>query len=76
MREVGKVLWISERDGNGIIIAANGNEYYFDTSVCRDFKDIKRNDIVNFNNDESSGCLVAKQVLKRELKWRLIYTKY
>ena len=24
MREVGKVLWISERDGNGIIIADKG----------------------------------------------------
>ena len=68
MRMIGKVLWISERDGNGIIITELGNEYYFDTSVCKDFKDIKRNDTVSFNNDELSGCLVAKQVLKREPK--------
>ena len=68
MKEVGKVLWISQRDGNGIIIADNGNEYYFDTSVCKDFKDIKRNDTVSFNNDELSGCLVAKQVLKESSK--------
>ena len=27
MRMIGKVLWISERDGNGIIIADNGNKY-------------------------------------------------
>ena len=69
MRMIGKVLWISERDGNGIIIADNGNEYYFDTSVCRDFKDIKRNDTVSFNMGNISNCLVAKQVLKRELIW-------
>ena len=68
MRMIGKVLWISERDGNGIIIADNGNEYYFDTSVCRDFKDIKRNDTVSFNMGNITNCLVAKQVLKRELK--------
>ena len=68
MRMIGKVLWISQRDGNGIIIDDNGNEYYFDTSVCKEFKDFKRNDIVSFNSDELSGCLVAKYVLKRELK--------
>ena len=68
MRMIGKVLWISERDGNGIIIADNGNEYYFDTSVCRDFKDIKRNDTVSFNNDVLGDCIVAKHVLKGELK--------
>ena len=59
MRMIGKVLWISQRDGN---------EYYFDTSVCKDFKDIKRNDTVSFNMGNLSSCLVAKQVLKRELK--------
>ena len=68
MRMIGKVLWISERDGNGVIITELGNEYYFDTSVCKDFKDIKRNDIVSFNMGNLSNCLVAKQVLKRELK--------
>ena len=68
MRMIGKVLWISQRDGNGIIIVDNGNEYYFDTSVCKDFKDIKRNDTVIFNSDELSGCLVAKQVLKERTK--------
>ena len=68
MRLIGKVLWISERDGNGIIIADNGNEYYFDTSVCKDFKDIKRNDTVIFNSDRLSQILVAKQVLKESSK--------
>ena len=76
MRMIGKVLWISERDGNGIIIADNGNEYYFDTSVCKDFKDIKRNDTVSFSMGNISNCLVAKQVLNESSKWRLIYIKY
>jgi len=29
----GKVLWVSEKDGNGIIVDPIGNEFYFDISV-------------------------------------------
>lgn len=30
----GKVLWFDQRDGNGIIIDAEGNEYYTDSSIA------------------------------------------
>jgi cold shock CspA family protein len=33
MKIVGKILWWDKRDQNGIIVDAQGNEYYFDISV-------------------------------------------
>ncbi len=33
MKIVGKVLWWDRKDLNGIIVDAQGNEYYFDISV-------------------------------------------
>ena len=36
----GTVLWWSERDGNGIIVDSDRNEYYFDSSVREDEGDI------------------------------------
>ena len=44
----GKVLWISQRDGNGIILDEHKNEIYFDSSTFKDFDKIKRNDKVEF----------------------------
>lgn len=35
MEKIGKVLWWSSRDKNGIIIDPRGNEYYFDESVLK-----------------------------------------
>lgn len=30
-----KLIWFSERDGNGIVQDTDGNEYYIDTSVLK-----------------------------------------
>lgn len=60
----GKILWKSERDGNGIIITSDKKEFYFDTSVCLGFKSLKSNDLVSFEqNDKIKDCLCAKNVL-------------
>lgn len=46
---IGRVLWWSEKDENGIILDANGNEFYFDRSVLKNI--VKHNDIVEFNKN-------------------------
>ncbi len=33
MEIIGRVLWWSKKDENGVILDAHGNEYYFDRSV-------------------------------------------
>lgn len=35
MELIGSVLWWSDKDGNGIIIDSNRNEFYFDISVLK-----------------------------------------
>ena len=61
---IGFVLWWSDRDENGVIEDAQGNEYYFDRStVCSSYKgNIKRNDIVEFKKDRVSSLLCGKSV--------------
>jgi len=47
----GKIMWISQRDGNGVLLAdVDGYtlEFYFDSSVFKDFKGSKRGDKVSF----------------------------
>ena len=41
-----KVLWISEKNGNGICIDNSGNECYIDSSI-NGFEQLKRNDQVD-----------------------------
>lgn len=58
----GKILWISKRDGNGIILL-DKKEVYFDSSVCLNFAILKPNDIVIFEyNDKIKDCICAKNV--------------
>lgn len=62
MELIGRVLWWSERDENGIIVDPNGNEFYFDRSVLKlkNKQQIERNSIVIFNyNDSIKDCLCA-----------------
>ena len=41
-----KVLWTNKKNGNGILVDSNKNEYYIDSSIpC--FNLIKRHDTVN-----------------------------
>lgn len=59
----GKILWISDRDRNGIILI-NKIEYYFDASVTFRFDHLKRGDHVTFNlNENIKGCRCAKNVI-------------
>ena len=58
----GKVLWYSQRTGNGIIVDDKNNEHYFDKSVCKDHDKIGRGDSVSFDAGRLSGVLVARNV--------------
>lgn len=65
MELMGRVLWWSERDENGIIVDPQGNEFYFDRSVLklRPRQSIKRKSVVTFNwNNSIQDCLCAKNV--------------
>ncbi|MBT4791830.1 MAG: hypothetical protein HON90_09690 [Halobacteriovoraceae bacterium] len=65
MELIGRVLWWSERDENGIIVDTTGNEFYFDRSVLKlkPRQVIKRNSVVTFNyNSSISDCLCAHKV--------------
>lgn len=65
MELIGRVLWWSERDENGILVDPHGNEFYFDRSVLklRPKQQIKRNVVVTFYYNESiSDCLCACKV--------------
>ena len=62
--KVGKVLWWSERDRNGVITDSKGNEYYFDSSVA-DLKKVKKLDrgaVVLFEPSRCDEILAAKSV--------------
>lgn len=59
---IGRVLWWSDRDENGIIVDHKGNEFYFDRSVLnlKKSQSIKRKSVVTFNINQSiSDCLCA-----------------
>ena len=59
---IGKILWWSDRDQNGIIVS-DGKEYYFDRSVIRDSFPIKRGKFVTFwPNNRIRDCLCATDI--------------
>lgn len=71
MELIGRVLWWSERDENGIIVDPKGNEFYFDRSVLKLSKkqQIKRNSLVTFRyNKKINNCLCACNVSLPALK--------
>lgn len=62
---VGRVLWWSNRDENGIIVDPLGNEFYFDRSVLKSNVRLKiaRNKLVYFKvNTSITDCLCAHKV--------------
>ncbi len=66
MELIGRVLWWSEKDENGIIVDLNGNEFYFDRSVLKlkANQQIKRHQVVTFVYNESiKDCLCACNVV-------------
>lgn len=65
MELIGRVLWWSERDENGIIVDPNGNEFYFDRSVLnlKQRQTIKDEALVTFSyNSSIKDCLCACNV--------------
>jgi len=61
---LGKVLWWSERDGNGVICDSDGNEFYFDSSVVKLKKRQKLDceTLVIFTPSRCDKILAAKEV--------------
>jgi len=62
----GRILWISKRDGNGIMLAEINNktyEVYFDKSVFPEFDEAKSNDIVSFNHVVTGGCNCGRDLV-------------
>ena len=65
MELIGRVLWWSQRDENGIIVDPMGNEFYFDRSVLnlKPRQQITRKSVVTFHiNNNISDCLCACNV--------------
>jgi hypothetical protein len=61
----GKILWLCNRYGNGIILADIEGytvEIYFDSSVFPEFKDAKPKDIVSFTPNVVSRVNCAREV--------------
>lgn len=61
---VGKVLWWSEKNENGVIVDPQGNEYYFDRSVIelKKRQKLERNSWVTFKPARCDEVLSAKSV--------------
>ena len=59
-----KVLWISEKNGNGVCLDNSGNECYIDSSIVG-FNQLKRNDVVSGNIDRLSGVLCVRSLLSK-----------
>lgn len=66
MKIVGKILWWDQKDQNGIVVDANGNEFYFDISVveARRTTNLKPRTVVQFQiNASMDGVACAKCVI-------------
>lgn len=63
-QQLGKILWWSERDKNGIIVDTVGNEFYFDSSVVllRKRQQLNNGSLVLFSPSRCDQVLVAKDV--------------
>lgn len=61
---LGKVMWWSTRDENGVILDSWGNEYYIDRSTLkpRQMAKIKRGSVLYFRWSRVQDTLVAKSV--------------
>lgn len=69
---IGKVLWWSNRDQNGVIIDSRGNEYYFDRSVItsKSLAKIENGMFVTFEFDRCENLLTAKNLIVAKSKDR------
>ena len=76
MKIVGKILWWDQKDQNGVVVDASGNEYYFDISVVegRQNHNLKHGSVVKFQKNESItsiSCAKSVQLPPRKSKERL-----
>jgi hypothetical protein len=63
-KSLGKIIWWSERDENGVLTDSKGNEYYFDRSVIPNSQKRKliKGSLVLFVPTRCDGILTAKNV--------------
>lgn len=61
---LGKVLWWSNRDQNGVLTDSRGNEYYFDCSVVglKAQTKLERGTLVLFEPSRCDKVLTAKSL--------------
>lgn len=76
---VGKVLWWDDRHNEGQIIATDGNRYYFNYSVIKDWPKIaiKRDQLIQFKQDSTSlqsFCAIGVHVLTGDRKRKATQT--
>lgn len=64
MKKLGKILWWSHRDLNGVITDSQGNEYYFDKSVVgfKKSNNLERGTLVHFEPCRCDNVLVARSI--------------
>ena len=63
MKLTGKIMWISYRDENAVIVTDDGTEYYTDDSVFNDFMLANPKDKVTFIlNEKITECKCARNV--------------
>jgi cold shock CspA family protein len=73
MKIVGKILWWDNKDQNGVIVDAGGNEYYFDISVVagKRLTQIKTGAVVQFQiNEKIQSISCARAVVLPATKTR------
>jgi hypothetical protein len=63
-KALGKIIWWSRRDENGILVDSRGNEYYFDRSVvpAKKINKLLNGSLVLFIPTKCDEILAAKDV--------------
>lgn len=60
--KIGFVCWFCNKRGFGIILDTENNEYYTDTSVIKERKELKSNQKVKFTIKRINSVLCAQNV--------------
>lgn len=64
VKSLGKILWWSNRDENGVLLDSKGNEYYFDRSVLNfnEQSHLYKGTLVLFIPGRIDGVLTARSI--------------
>ena len=57
----GRVMWVSHRDGNGILLIDSA-EVYMDRSIYKNFSKLKADDTISCEVYRMQGMLVARKI--------------